>query len=90
MATESTLLRVLLRQRHMQGYRTFCKEYDRAAKQLAGCHRERRVPEDIVKARFNPPGSQRVEQNAAWISGLVRMVLVPQLMTFVGRVEKLG
>lgn len=34
MATESTLLRVLLRQRHMQGYRTFCKEYDRVAKQL--------------------------------------------------------
>jgi hypothetical protein len=34
MATEATLLRVLLRQRHMQGYRTFCKEYDRIAKQL--------------------------------------------------------
>lgn len=34
MATESTLLRVLLRQRHMQGYRVFCKEYDRVAKQL--------------------------------------------------------
>ncbi|GAA0225855.1 hypothetical protein GCM10010492_25130 [Saccharothrix mutabilis subsp. mutabilis] len=34
MATESTLLRVLLRQRHMQGYRVFCKEYDRIAKQL--------------------------------------------------------
>lgn len=34
MATESTLLRVLLRQRHMQGYRTFCKEYNRVAKQL--------------------------------------------------------
>jgi hypothetical protein len=31
---ESTLLRVLLRQRHMQGYRTFCKEYDRVAKQV--------------------------------------------------------
>lgn len=34
MATESTLLRVLLRQRHMQGYTTFRKEYDRVAKQL--------------------------------------------------------
>ncbi|MFD7653935.1 DUF5919 domain-containing protein [Actinosynnema sp. NPDC059797] len=34
MATETTLLRVLLRQRHMQGYRTFCKEYDRIARQL--------------------------------------------------------
>jgi hypothetical protein len=30
----STLLKVLLRQRHMQGYRTFCKEYDRVAKQI--------------------------------------------------------
>lgn len=36
MATESTLLRVLLRQRHMQGYMTFRKEYDRVAKQLDG------------------------------------------------------
>jgi hypothetical protein len=36
MATESTLLRVLLRQRHMQGYLTFRKEYDRIAKQLDG------------------------------------------------------
>lgn len=34
MPTEATLLRVLLRQRHMQGYRTFCKEYDRVAKQF--------------------------------------------------------
>ncbi|XVV04973.1 DUF5919 domain-containing protein [Actinosynnema sp. CA-248983] len=34
MATESTLLRVLLRQRHMQGHRAFCKEYDRVAKQI--------------------------------------------------------
>lgn len=34
MAAETTLLKVLLRQRHMQGYRTFCKEYDRIAKQL--------------------------------------------------------
>lgn len=34
MGTEATLLKVLLRQRHMQGYRTFCKEYDRIAKQL--------------------------------------------------------
>lgn len=30
----STLLKVLLRQRHMQGYRVFCKEYDRIAKQI--------------------------------------------------------
>lgn len=36
MPTESTLLRVLLRQRHMQGYLTFRKEYDRVAKQLDG------------------------------------------------------
>lgn len=36
MTTESTLLRVLLRQRHMQGYLTFRKEYDRVAKQLDG------------------------------------------------------
>ncbi|GGU26308.1 DUF5919 domain-containing protein [Lentzea flava] len=36
MPTESTLLRVLLRQRHMQGYMTFRKEYDRVAKQLDG------------------------------------------------------
>ncbi|GAA3856026.1 hypothetical protein GCM10022243_21670 [Saccharothrix violaceirubra] len=36
MPTESTLLKLLLRQRHMQGYRTFCKEYDRMAKQLDG------------------------------------------------------
>jgi hypothetical protein len=34
MAAESTLLKVLLRQRHMQGYTTFRKEYDRVAKQL--------------------------------------------------------
>ncbi|MEU5690926.1 DUF5919 domain-containing protein [Actinosynnema sp. NPDC020468] len=34
MAEETTLLKVLLRQRHMHGYRTFCKEYDRVAKQF--------------------------------------------------------
>lgn len=34
MADKPTVLKVLLRQRHLQGHRAFCKEYDKLAKKL--------------------------------------------------------
>ncbi|MCK2244096.1 MULTISPECIES: hypothetical protein [unclassified Crossiella] len=34
MAPHPTLLKFLLKERHLQGYRTFCKEYDRVAKKV--------------------------------------------------------
>ncbi|WHT21183.1 DUF5919 domain-containing protein [Crossiella sp. CA-258035] len=34
MTPQPTLLKYLLRQRHLQGYRAFCKEYDRVAKKV--------------------------------------------------------
>lgn len=33
-AEESTLLKVLLKQRHLQAYRAFCREYDRVARKV--------------------------------------------------------
>ena len=57
--------------------------------QLAGRHRERGVPQQVVKPRPNPPRPQGMEQHPTRVGRLVRMVLVPQLAPGVLRIEKL-
>jgi hypothetical protein len=37
MTEQAIMLKTLLRQRHWQSYSTFCREYDKAAKQVDPC-----------------------------------------------------
>ena len=51
---------------------------------------ERRVPQQVVKTGRNPPGSERVKENAVWIGGLVGVVLVPEFPAVVFRIKQQG
>ena len=65
-------------------------EPHRAAEQLAGGHRERRMPQQIVKAGRNPPSAQRMEQHGIGIVRFVGVVLVPQFASRMVRPKELG
>ena len=61
-----------------------------AVEQLARRHRERRIPEDVVERRRDPPGPEGMEQHPARVGRLVGVVLVPQFLALVVRVEQPG
>ena len=42
-----------------------------------------------MKPRANPPGAQGMKQYVVRVAGLIGMVLVPEFMAFVIRIEKL-
>ena len=65
-------------------------EPDAPAEQLRSRAGERRVPEQIVEPRFDPPMPQRMEQHRPRGSRLVRMELVKQTVTRMRRVEQPG
>ena len=63
-------------------------EPDGSAQQLRGRDPKRPMPEQIVKTWRNPPRSQGVKQDAVRISGLVGVVLVPEFLSVVFRIEQ--
>lgn len=65
-------------------------EADGAGEELAGGERERGVPEDVVKAGAEAPGTEGVEQDRVGLDRFVGVVFVPEVAAGVARVEKLG
>ena len=59
-----------------------------AAQQLAGRHHKRRVPQQIVESRRDPPGPEGVEQHGIRVGRLVRVILVPQFVPRMIRLEE--
>src|SRR6266850_2463919 len=62
---------------------------DRAAEELTGRDGERRMPQHVVKAGPNSPRPESVKQDRIGLVRLVRVVLVPQLVPRMLRIEKL-
>lgn len=63
-------------------------EPDGVSQQLRGGNAERRMPEQVVEARRNPPGSQSVKEDAVRIGGLVGVILVPEFASVVLRIKQ--
>src|SRR5207248_3348455 len=64
-------------------------EANGATEELTCRDRERGMPQDVVKARANSPGAEGVEQNRVWLVRFVRVVLVPELVARMVRIEEL-
>src|SRR2546425_7349634 len=61
-----------------------------AAQQLRGRQQERRIPEQVMKARSNAPRAQRMKQRGRWISRLVGMEFIEEFVAGVIWVDKFG
>src|SRR5882724_1000092 len=82
----------------MPGYATTMKrrlaeelivpETDRPFKQLRRRHGERRVPQQIVKRRRDPPRAQRVKERSRRVRRFIRVIFVEQVISLLRRIDE--
>ena len=65
-------------------------EQYRLSDELTRGHEKRRVPENIVQRGLDAPRAEGVKEDSAWIAGFVRVILVPEIPSVVGRIDEFG